>query len=228
LSSKASPNEMVLKLLPLMLTLAFQPSACAQVPRILFISREFWKSGHEAALSRIEAEAARTCIDLGVPHPYLGIESLTGSKEVWYINGFASTEELGQITKAYNKNPELLAAMNRFAQQRTKFKSHPNSEGIATYRAELSRGPVLEMGQDPFLVIAVTKNEPHSDGTVFETPDGVRFVVRAAKTRTAADAKLSAAGPDAKIFAVRPEFSMPAAEWVAADPSFWVSKAQKK
>jgi hypothetical protein len=31
--------------------------------------------------------------------------------------------------------------------------------------------------------------------------------------------KLSAAGPDVKIFAVRPEFSMPAAEWVASDRS---------
>src|ERR1700728_5173117 len=120
---------MVLKLLPLMLTLAFQPSACAQVPRILFISREFWKSGHEAALIRIEAEAARICIGLGVPHPYLGIESLTGSKEVWYINGFASPEELGQVTEAYSKKQELLAAMNRFAQQRNEFKSQPNSEG---------------------------------------------------------------------------------------------------
>jgi hypothetical protein len=77
-------------------------------------------------------------------------------------------------------------------------------------------------------VIAVTKNKPHRDGTVFETPDGVRFVVRAAKTRTEADAKLPATGPDAKIFVIRPEFSMPAVEWVAADPSFWVSKAQKK
>jgi hypothetical protein len=28
-------------------------------------------------------------------------------------------------------------------------------------------------------------------------------------------------GPDAKIFAVRPEFSMAAAEWVASGPSFW-------
>jgi hypothetical protein len=219
---------MVLNLLPLMLMLALQPSVRAQAPRILFISREFWKSGHEEALNRIEAEAARTCIDLGVPHPYLGIESLTGSKEVWYINGFASSQELGQITKAYEKNPELLAAMNRFAQQRTNFESHPNSEGIATYSAELSRGSELEIGKDPFLVIAVTKNKPHGDGTVFETSDGVRFVVSTAKTRSEADAKLSAAGPDAKIFAVRPEFSMPAAEWVASNPSFWVSKMQKK
>jgi hypothetical protein len=220
--------ETMLKLLPLVLGLALQTSARAQTPRVLYISREFWKPGHEAALNRIEAEAARVCIGLGVPHSYLGIESLTGSKEVWYINGFASTEELAQITEAYNKNQELLAAMKRFAEQRAEFKSQPDSEGLATYRPELSSGPEWKMGQERFLVIIVTKGNPHSDGAVFESQDGVRFIVTAAKTRTEADAKRSAAGPDAKIFAVRPEFSMPAAEWVASDPSFWDSKAQKK
>src|SRR6516225_6865888 len=132
-------TKTMLKLLPLVLGLALQTSARAQAARILYISREFWKPGHEAALSRIEAEAARVCIGLGVPHPYLGVESLTGSKEVWYINGFASTEELAQVTEAYSKNQQLLAAMNRFAQQRTEFKSQPNRERTATYRPELSR-----------------------------------------------------------------------------------------
>lgn len=218
----------MLKLLPLVLGLALQTSARAQAPRILYISREFWKPGHEAALNRIEAEAARICTGLGVPHPYLGVESLTGSKEVWYINGFSSTEELAQVTEAYSKKPELLAAMNRFAQQRDEFKSQPNSEGPATYRPELSRGAEWKMGHERFLVVALTKGNPHGDGSVFESQDGVRFVVTAAKTRAEADGKLSAAGPDAKIFAVRPEFSMPAAEWVARNPSFWDSGAQKR
>jgi hypothetical protein len=218
----------MLKLVLLVLGVALQTLARAQAPRILYISREFWKPGHEAALNRIEAEAARVCIGLGVPHPYLGIESLSGSKEVWYINGFASTEELAQVTDAYSKKPELLAAMNRFAQQRAEFRSQPDGEGPAIYRPELSRGAEWKMGQERFLVIAVTKGNPHSDGMVFENQDGVRFVVTAAKTRTEADAKLSAAGPEAKIFAVRPEFSMPEAEWVASDPLFWDSKAQKK
>jgi hypothetical protein len=128
-----------------------------------------------------------------VPHPYLGIESLTGSKEIWYINGFASTEEMAQVTEVYSKNQELLAAMNRFAQRRTEFKSQPNSEGPATYRPELSSGAEWEIGRGRFLVIAVTKGNPHSDGTVFESHDGVRFVVTAAKTWAEADAKLSAA-----------------------------------
>jgi len=220
--------ELMLKLLPCLLALAMQTSVRAQAPQMLYISREFWKPGHEAALNGIEAEAARVCIGLGVPHPYLGIESLTGSKEVWYINGFASAEEMAQVSEVYSKNQELLAAMKRFGQQRAEFRSQPDREGSATYRPELSRSAEWKMGQERFLVIEVTKGNPHSDGTVFESQDGLRFVVTAAKTRTEADAKLSAAGPDAKIFAVRPEFSMPAGEWVASDPSFWDSKAQKK
>jgi hypothetical protein len=63
------------------------------------------------------------CIGLGVPRPYLGIESLTGSKEVWYLNGFASAGELAKVTEAYGKKPELAAAMNRFARQRAQFES---------------------------------------------------------------------------------------------------------
>src|SRR5215470_14203028 len=173
----------MLKILPLVLGLALQTSARAQAPRILYISREFWKPGHEAALNRIEAEAARICIGLGVPHPYLGIESLTGSKEVWYINGFASTDELAHVTEAYGKRQELLAAMNRFAQQRAGFASRPNREGAVTYRPQLSRGIEWKMGHDRFLVIAVTEGGLHSDGTVFENQDGLRFVITAAKTR---------------------------------------------
>jgi hypothetical protein len=195
---------------------------------MVFISREFWKAGHQATLNKMEAAAARICVSLGVPHPFLSIESLTGSKEVWYINGFESSEELVQVKQAYDMNQQLTSAMARFAKQRAEFASQPSREGLASYRSELSRGAEWRVGDGRFLVIAVTKSDPYGEGTVFETEDGLRFVVIAAKTRREADAKLSAAGGEAKLFAVRPEFSMPAAEWIARDPSFWASKARKK
>lgn len=209
-------------------TCAAKPDARAgRTPRILYVSREFWKAGHETPLNRIESEAARVCIGLGVPHPYLGIESLTGPKEVWYVNGFASTEELEQVKEAYGKNQELLAAMNRFARQRSEFELRSSEERTATYRPALSRGAEWQMGRDRFLVISVTTRDPQENGSVFESEDGVRFVVTGARTRTEAEAKRAAAGADAKVFAVRPEFSMPAPEWIASDPSFWRSTRQK-
>jgi hypothetical protein len=198
-----------------------QVCARSQPPQILYVSREFWKPGSQAALSRIEAKAARICIQLGVPHPYLGIESLTGSKEVWYLNGFTSADDMAQVADQYNKNPKLLAAMKQFSEERAEFRSSPDKLATATYRPELSRGNPWSIGQGRFLVIVVTKDSPPHDGTVFETTDGERFIVTPARTRAEAEAKLSSAGPAAKIFAIRPRFSMPAAAWIAGDPSFW-------
>ena len=77
------------------------------------------------------------------------------------------------------------------------------------------------MGRGRFLVITVTKGNRRMDGTVFETADGTKFVLLPAKTRKEADTKAAALGSEARVFAVRPYWSMPAREWVAADPVFW-------
>jgi len=61
----------------------------------------------------------------------------------------------------------------------------------------------------------------HRDPAVFETADDTRFVVLAAQTREEADAKALAAGPEGKVFAVRPYWTRPAREWVSTDPAFW-------
>ena len=199
----------------------------SEPPRILYIYREFWKPGTQAALNRIEAAGARMCIDHMCPHPYLGIESVTGSKEVWYLNGFTSTEEVKRVTEEYNAKG-LYTAMNQFTEQRAPFQSEPGKEGFSNYRPELSHGVPWSMGQGRFLVIAVTKDSWQGGGTVFETEEGVRFVVTPAQTRAEANSKLSSAGPGARVFAVRPQFSMPAPEWVAADPLFWGSRLGNK
>jgi hypothetical protein len=191
-------------------------------PRILYIFREFWKPGTQAALDRIETDAARMCIDRKCPHPYLGIESLTGSTEVWYLNGFASTEEEKRVSDEYTKKG-LFAAMKKFTRQRAPFESREGKADLSFYRPELSHGVLWSMGQGRFLVIDVTRSGRQRDGAVFETKDGVRFVVTPAETRSQADAKLAATGRGGKIFAVRPRLSMPAPEWIAADPAFWMS-----
>jgi hypothetical protein len=70
-------------------------------------------------------------------------------------------------------------------------------------------------------VITVTKRSGPFEGTVFETADHTRFVVMATRTREEADSKAVAAGGEAKVFAVRPYWTRPATEWVAADSAFW-------
>jgi len=204
-----------------------QNPASAEPPKILFVYREFWKEGTQSDLNRIEFDAARMCIKLGCPHPYLALESITGSKEVWYLNGFRSDEEQERVREEYRKK-DLFATMSRFNQQRAPFESEPGKESYSNYRPDLSSGVPWSMGRGRFLVIAIAEGERKSRGTVFATKEAIRFVVVPAQTRTEADAKLSSAGRGAKIFAVRPHFSMAAAEWVAADADFWSASASTK
>jgi hypothetical protein len=95
------------------------------------------------------------------------------------------------------------------------------AEVFAKYRQEWSHSAPSNKGLGRFLLITITKAERAFDGTVFETPDGTRFILLTASTRKQADAQAAAVGSETRVFAVRPYWSMPAAQWVAADPDFW-------
>jgi len=60
-----------------------------QPPQILAVYRDFLKPGSETAYQQIENDGARICVELGCPHPCVGIETLTGAREARFLNGFA-------------------------------------------------------------------------------------------------------------------------------------------
>src|ERR1700682_1419744 len=93
-------------------------TAQLESPQILQIFREALKSGSKDAYRRIEERTARLSAELGCPHPCLGIESLTGSKEVWWFNGYNSTAERKQVVEDYARNTRLLAALKETNQQK--------------------------------------------------------------------------------------------------------------
>ena len=194
---------------------------------ILQIYREPLKPGSEAAYHTIEEDTARIAAALGCPHPYLGIESLTGSREVWWLNGYESSAEQRQVYDAYAKNTPLMAALQQNSTRKASLTLEP-SEVFANYRRDLSTGTPWILGHGRFLVIAVTESDRRIAGTVFEAPDGTRFIVAAAQTRQEAEAARSLAGQESNIFAVRPSWSVPAKEWIAVDSLFWQPNAPAK
>ena len=199
------------------------PVIAAEPPQILEIYRDFVKPGSEATYTRIEKDAAHICAEMKCPHPYMGIEALTGPKEVWFLNGYSSAAELEQTRDGYKKKPALLAALDGIAKRKAGLIAEP-SEVFPSYRRELSSGTPWSMALGRYLVITVMQGNSRPNGTVFGTEQGVRFVIVPARTREEADAKRAATGSEANIFAIRPYFSMPAEEWVAADPEFWNSR----
>jgi hypothetical protein len=190
------------------------------MPAILQIVREPLKPGSEAAFDAIEEERARISATLGSPHPYLGAETLTGSKEAWWFNGYESYADQKRVYDAYAQNAPLMQALLESAKPKAELTLDP-IEVFARYRPDLSAGTPWLPGRGRYLVITVTRSTARLAGTVFEDADGTRFIVRWAETRQEADAAKATAGQDARILAVRPSWSFPAAEWIAADPTFW-------
>lgn len=189
-------------------------------PQILQIYREPLKPGSEAEYHTIEEDTARLAAALGCPHPYLGVESVTGAKEVWWFNGYTSSAEQRQVSDDYAKNTRLMAALQENSRRKAGL-TLPPTELVTNYRQDLSVGVPWILGHGRFLVIAVSKGTRRITGTVFEGLDGTCVIVTSAHTRQEADAAQELAGDAANIFAVRPSWSFPAKEWSAADPLFW-------
>jgi hypothetical protein len=87
-------------------------------PEILQIHCERLKPGAEAAYSEVESRITRRCAELGCPHPYLGVESLTEPREVWFFNGYSSEAEKNSVEEAYLRNAPLMEALRELGGQK--------------------------------------------------------------------------------------------------------------
>jgi hypothetical protein len=187
-------------------------------PQYLLIYRDVLNPGREADFRAIEEDAARICAELNCPNAHLAIESLTGSKEVWWLTPFESDADRQRVIDGYASNTALTAALAAISRRREGV-TVPSGDILTTYRADLSGGAPWQLAGARFVVAGMTRDEPRIDASVFEAADATRFVVQPARTREEAEAIADRAG--AVVFAVRPYWGLPKEEWIAADPEFW-------
>ncbi len=174
--------------------------AQARPPQILEIYRDYLKPGAVAANRSLEKRAEHLCKTLGFRHPYLTIESVSEPPEMWYFNGFESQAEVEKLRREYTQNTKLMAALGEIVQQKEPLKRAGSTDEFASYRLDLSRGDPWIIGRGRFLVIVFFHSDPPLSGTVFETNDGRRLLVRTARTSSEARALAASAGPTARIF----------------------------
>jgi hypothetical protein len=202
----------------LLLFLAVPLLAQPASPRFLYIYRDSLKQGVDSTYSAIEDEAAQICADLKCPNPYLGLESLSGSREAWWINAFDNEADTARVVNAYARNRPLSQALEAIAKRKENLVGTP-IKGFAFYRPDLSFGPPWSVVRARFIVVNVTRIRQPYGGSVWEMPDSTLYVLLPAVNREVAEAL--ARERDARVFAVRASWSMPAPEWVAHDPDFW-------
>ena len=187
-------------------------------PRFLYIYRDSLKRGVDSSYRAIEDHAAQICADLRCPNPYLALESLTGTHEAWWINAFGSEADTTRVVNAYAANRPLIEALGAVAKRKEPLVGAP-IKGYAVYRPARSRGAGWSVAGARFMVVTVTRGRRPDDGSVWEASDSTLYVFRPTRTHEQAEALAGKQG--GRIFAVRPNWSMPAPEWVAADPDFW-------
>jgi hypothetical protein len=183
---------------------------------ILQIYREYVKTGCEAEYAALEQETARIAMTLRCPNPYLAAESLTGPKVVWWFNAYASPEAQKQVALDYMKNAQLMDQLQRNSARKSPW-TYDASDMFAYFKPQDSTGIAWEPGRGRYLSITEGNEAEKTTGTVFETPDGLRFVIAAYATRAEANVH----SPRAHLLAVRPEWSFPSRQWIDGDPQFW-------
>lgn len=210
---------MIMRTIILLLGLIASPLLAQDAtPRFMYIYRDSLKNGVDSAYRAIENDGAQICADLHCPNPYVGLESLSGPHEAWWLNTFASAADTARVSHSYATRQALSAALGRVAQRKSALIGTP-VQGFAMYRRHLSRGPAWSLAGARFIVIAVTRDLRLANGSVWVTADSTGYVLR--PVRTAREAEDQARENHARVFAVRPNWSMPTRAWIDADPVFW-------
>ena len=189
-------------------------------PRFMYIYRDSLKRGVDSAYRIIENDGAQICADLRCPNPYLALESLSGPHEAWWLNVFATEADTLRVANAYAANRTLSMALNAVAQRKARLIGTP-VQGYAVYRRDLSSSLAWSVAGARFIVVTLTRDLRPINGSAWVMADSTLYVVQSVPSRREADSLARQA--NARVFAVRPNWSMPAPEWVAADPEFWRS-----
>jgi hypothetical protein len=193
-----------------------------ETPQFLLIVRELLRPGSEEAYNKNELQLAAACAALKCPHSYLALATMTGPKEVWWLNAFASQEESDRLETAYASNELLMATLQNLGARKEDFREALTTT-MTEYRPQLSGRAALRIVGARFFVISYARNEGETAGAVFESPDGDLFVIISANSRAVAEDMAARSAPGAIILEVQPQWSFPAEAWIDADPDFWNS-----
>jgi hypothetical protein len=101
------------------------------------IVREWLRPGSEAAYNANELQLAAACATLKCPHPYVALVSVDNSREVWWLNAFASGEERDGLDAAYARNERLMAALVPLGKRKEDFRDAVSTIRT-TYRPDVS------------------------------------------------------------------------------------------
>jgi len=120
-------------------------------PLMLFV-REEVKPGHGAGHAATESAWTRALTKGKFADHYIGMSSLTGPSEAWFIMGYSSYADWEAKQSELDKNPAMKAEIDKVSQQDGDHLSGTRTL-VGTWRKDLSFGPPVEIGKMRYMRI---------------------------------------------------------------------------
>jgi hypothetical protein len=123
------------------LATAQQPAAAPMnIPKVITITREYVKPGRTAAHAKVEAAFANAFAMAKAQDRYLGMASVTGPDEAWFILGYDSYADMEKADNSIMQNAALMSQFARLAPVDGDLLTG-SDRLIAQYREDLSYNP---------------------------------------------------------------------------------------
>jgi hypothetical protein len=128
-------------------------------PPLMMIVREEVKPGHGGPHANTEAAWTRALTKGKSTDHYLGMSSMTGPSEAWFIMGYASYADWEAKQNEVDKNPALKTEVEKIAQQDGDHLSGTRTM-LGTLRKDLSFGPPVEIGKMRYMRVRTFRIKP--------------------------------------------------------------------
>ncbi len=144
--------------IPHLTTLAQTPAPQAP-PKVLQLFREEVKPYMNVAHEKVEAGWPKAFAKTKSPNYWLGLTSLSGPNEAWFLNSFDSFAAIEQAGQFGEKNPAFLAEVEQLGQQDKNLIA--GARGIlASFDDELSYRPAVNLAQMRFFWVETFRVRP--------------------------------------------------------------------
>ncbi len=156
---KIALGLLLISLFAVVLPLLAQDDGARPAPNVIQIYRETVKPGRTAAHEKIEAGWPKAFRAAKTPPHYIGMTSITGPTEAWFISGYPSYEAWEKETKMLEGDGPLQAELTKLSTADGDLLDNVRSI-TARFREEMSHRPPLNIGAYRYMNVVTVRVRP--------------------------------------------------------------------
>lgn len=148
-------------------------------PKVLVIGREDVKPGKSIAHEKSETAWTQAFVHSKWPTYFLGMNSITGPSQVWFLIGYNSFADMEKDTLAQRKSAALTAAQNRYSPAESEY-LEGGRQLMAELREDISYRPNFNLAEMRYFRVRTSRVKFGHDADYVE----LRKMLNAAFERT--------------------------------------------